>query len=124
MYVLVSFTLPDHFRLLKKKGSKRRFTNQKKKAKTYFTHRIRILHIDILEYSIDLPLKLQLAALLEIKAWCVNNGKENPVKTRLADLNTGGLYLLCGLGWALEKALDGGFLVNRGAGGRICRLEQ
>ena len=97
---------------------------KKRKPNTHLAHGIGVLDINILKDPVDLAFELELPSIGKLETWSVDNGKQDSVEPRLANLDTRSLYGLCALGRTVQEAVQRSLLVN-GRGRRDIRgLEQ
>jgi hypothetical protein len=123
VYVLVSFTLPDHFRFLKKKhrGQRRKISQGKN---TNFAHRVCILHVDIFNNGVDLTLKFQLAS-----SWKSSPGvsmtEKRTLSKRDSHISTQAVCISCvDLGGPFKKRSTAALWSTVAPGRSISRLKQ
>ena len=84
-----------------------------------------VLSVDnILEDVVHLALKLELSSGSKIETRGVDDGKQDPVKTRLADLNAGHLDGLHALRGTVQEAAEGCLLVDGHGRRNVRRFEQ
>ena len=69
-------------------------------------------------------LKFELLSIGKIKTRGVDNEKQDPVKTRLADLDAGGLDRLGALHGTVQEVVEGCLLVDGRGGRHVHRFEQ
>jgi hypothetical protein len=73
---------------------------------TNLAHGICILKVQIFYNVRHLSLQLELMAFLEIQPGCVYKRQQNPVKARLANLNTGSVNAVRPVAAVVHKAFD------------------
>jgi hypothetical protein len=82
------------------------------------------LSVDVLENAVHLALELELSLVGKIKTGGVDDGKQDPVETRLADLDAGGLDRLRALRGTVQEAVEGCLLVDGRGRRNVLRFEQ
>ena len=71
-----------------------------------------ILSVDVLEDAVHLALEFELSSSGKIETRSVDDGKQDPAKTRLADLDAGRLDRLHALHGTVQEAAKGCLLVD------------